>query len=101
MRGEDIEPQVSWGTSPEMVLPINGRVPDPAQESDDTRRESIKSALAYMGLEAGQAITDIPVDVVFIGSCTNSRIEDIREAAKVVAGKKKAPSIKYALVVPG
>lgn len=101
LRGEDIEPQVTWGTSPEMVLPVNGRVPDPAQESDATRRESIKSALAYMGLEAGQAITDIPVDVVFIGSCTNSRIEDIREAAKVVAGKKVAPSIKYAMVVPG
>lgn len=101
LRGEDIEPQVTWGTSPEMVLPVNGRVPDPTQESDATRRESIKSALAYMGLEAGQAISDIPVDVVFIGSCTNSRIEDIREAAKVVAGKKLAPSVKYAMVVPG
>lgn len=101
LRAEDIEPQVTWGTSPEMVLPVNGRVPDPAQENDPTRRESIKSALAYMGLEGGQAITDIPVDVVFIGSCTNSRIEDIREAAKVVAGKKKASSVKYAMVVPG
>lgn len=101
LRGEDIEPQVTWGTSPEMVLPVNGRVPDPSQESDPTRRESIKSALAYMGLEAGQAITDIPVDVVFIGSCTNSRIEDIREAAKVVAGKKLASTVKYAMVVPG
>lgn len=101
LRGEDIEPQVTWGTSPEMVLPVGGRVPDPEQESDPTRRESIKSALAYMGLEPGQAITDIAVDVVFIGSCTNSRIEDIREAARVVEGKKLAPTVKYAMVVPG
>jgi 3-isopropylmalate/(R)-2-methylmalate dehydratase large subunit len=101
MRGEDIQPQVSWGTSPEMVVPVNGRVPDPEAESDPTRRESINSALAYMDLQAGQAITDIPVDVVFIGSCTNSRIEDIREAAKVVKGRRKADSVKRAMVVPG
>ncbi|MCW8196431.1 3-isopropylmalate dehydratase large subunit [Proteobacteria bacterium 005FR1] len=101
MRGEDIQPQVSWGTSPEMVVPVNGSVPDPESESDPTRRESIKSALAYMDLKAGQAITDIPVDVVFIGSCTNSRIEDIREAAKVVKGRTRAESVKRAMVVPG
>ncbi|MGQ9427045.1 3-isopropylmalate dehydratase large subunit [Gilvimarinus sp. F26214L] len=101
MRGEDIEPQVSWGTSPEMVVPVNGRVPNPNDEPDPTRKESIKSALAYMDLRAGQAIGDIPVDVVFIGSCTNSRIEDIREAAEVVKGRQKAPSIKRAMIVPG
>lgn len=101
MRGEDIEPQVSWGTSPEMVVAVNGRVPDPEQEADPGKRESIQSALAYMDLKPGQAIGDISVDVVFIGSCTNSRIEDIREAAKVVRGRQKAASIKRAMVVPG
>ncbi|GAB1258201.1 3-isopropylmalate dehydratase large subunit [Aurantivibrio plasticivorans] len=101
MRGEDIEPQVSWGTSPEMVLPISGVVPAPESESDATKRESIVSALSYMGLSAGQKIDDIPVDVVFIGSCTNSRIEDIRAAAAVVKGRKKADSVKRAMVVPG
>ncbi|MEX1033569.1 MAG: 3-isopropylmalate dehydratase large subunit [Cellvibrionaceae bacterium] len=101
MRGEDIEPQVSWGTSPEMVVPVGGTVPNPDDETDPTRRDSIHSALAYMDLTPGQAIVDIPVDVVFIGSCTNSRIEDLREAAKVVKGRKKAASIKRAMVVPG
>lgn len=101
MRGEEIEPQVSWGTSPEMVVAVNGRVPNPDEEVDPGKREGIQSALAYMDLKAGQAIADIPVDVVFIGSCTNSRIEDIREAAKVVKGRQRAPSIKRAMVVPG
>ncbi len=101
MRGEEIEPQVSWGTSPEMVLPINGKIPDPEQEMNPEKKASIESALKYMDLKAGQLITDIPIDVVFIGSCTNSRIEDIREAAKVVKGKQKASSIKRAMVVPG
>lgn len=101
MHGEEIEPQVSWGTSPEMVLPINGKIPDPTKENDPEKKASIESALKYMDLKPGQSITDIPVDVVFIGSCTNSRIEDIREAAKVVLGKQKAPSIKRAMVVPG
>ncbi|GAB1263404.1 3-isopropylmalate dehydratase large subunit [Aurantivibrio infirmus] len=101
MRGEEIEPQVSWGTSPEMVLPINGKIPDPEQEMNPEKKASIESALKYMDLKAGQLITDIPIDVVFIGSCTNSRIEDIREAAKVVEGKQKASSIKRAMVVPG
>src|SRR5690606_30600590 len=101
MRGEDIEPQVSWGTSPEMVVPVNGQVPDPAAEADPTRREGMQSALKYMDLKAGQSIAEIPVDVVFIGSCTNSRIEDIREAARVVKGRRKADNVKRAMVVPG
>lgn len=99
--GSEILPQVSWGTSPEMVLPIDQSVPDPDQEADATKQAGIRRALAYMGLESGQKITDISVDQVFIGSCTNSRIEDIRAAAKVAAGRNVAPSVKRALVVPG
>ncbi|MCV6627424.1 MAG: 3-isopropylmalate dehydratase large subunit [Cellvibrionaceae bacterium] len=99
--GANIEPQVSWGTSPEMVLPVSGNVPDPAQESDPVKKEGIERALEYMGLDANQAITDINVDRVFIGSCTNSRIEDMRAAAAVVKGRKKADSVKEAIVVPG
>ncbi|HRH76875.1 MAG TPA: 3-isopropylmalate dehydratase large subunit [Cellvibrionaceae bacterium] len=99
--GSAIEPQVSWGNSPEMVLPVGGRVPDPAAEVDPVKKAGIERALEYMGLQAGQAITDIKVDRVFIGSCTNSRIEDIRAAAAVVKGKTKAPSVKEAIVVPG
>jgi 3-isopropylmalate/(R)-2-methylmalate dehydratase large subunit len=101
LNGADIKPQVTWGTSPEMVLPVDAKVPDPAAESDATLRGGIERALQYMGLRAGQAITDIKVDRVFIGSCTNSRIEDLREAAKVVKGKKVAANVKQALVVPG
>ncbi len=101
MRGEDIIPQVSWGTSPEMVLPVNASVPDPADAPDEVKQEGYTRALEYMGLTAGQKITDIPVDRVFIGSCTNSRIEDLREAAAVVKGKKVSDSVKEALVVPG
>ena len=101
MRGEDIQPQVSWGTSPEMVLPVDGSVPDPAKETDAVKAAGIENALKYMGLNAGQAITDIAVDRVFIGSCTNSRIEDIRAAAEVVKGRKKSASVKEAIVVPG
>ncbi len=101
LRGEAIEPQVSWGTSPEMVAPVSGLVPDPDKEKDDSRAESIRRALAYMGLQAGMNISDIRPDRVFIGSCTNSRIEDLREAARVVEGRKVASSVKQALVVPG
>ncbi|NQX88354.1 MAG: 3-isopropylmalate dehydratase large subunit [Halioglobus sp.] len=101
LQGEDIKPQVTWGTSPEMVLPVDGVLPDPAASDNATERESIERALAYMGLQPGMPITDIKLDKVFIGSCTNSRIEDLRAAAKVVAGKRVADSIRLAMVVPG
>jgi 3-isopropylmalate/(R)-2-methylmalate dehydratase large subunit len=103
IRAEDIIPQVSWGTSPEMVLPINARVPDPERERDPNKRQAMERALHYMGLEPNTPIDSIYVDKVFIGSCTNSRIEDLRAAAKVVErlGKKVALNVKQALVVPG
>ena len=96
-----IAPQVTWGTSPEQVLPVNGFVPDPAKELDATRRTSIENALKYMGLTANTPIKDIKLDKIFIGSCTNSRIEDLRAAALVAKGKKVANSITLAMVVPG
>ena len=96
-----IKPQVTWGTSPEMVLPVDGRVPDPAAEADPVKAGSIRRALDYMGLTAGMPITDIRPDKVFIGSCTNSRIEDLRAAAAVAKGRKVNASIKLAIVVPG
>ena len=101
LNGEDIKPQVTWGTSPEMVLPIDGSLPDPAAIDDATQKTAVTRALEYMGLKAGSAISDIKPDRVFIGSCTNSRIEDLRSAAEVVKGKKVADSVKQALVVPG
>jgi 3-isopropylmalate/(R)-2-methylmalate dehydratase large subunit len=101
LNGADIAPQVTWGTSPEQVLPINGRVPDPAHEKDATKRTSIENALKYMGLTANTPIEEIKLDKIFIGSCTNSRIEDLRAAAVVAKGKKVSSSIQLAMVVPG
>ncbi len=96
-----IEPQVSWGTSPEMVAPVSGQVPNPFKESDPVRKSGMARALEYMALEPETPITEIAVDKVFIGSCTNSRIEDLRAAAAVIRGRKKADSVKLAMVVPG
>jgi 3-isopropylmalate/(R)-2-methylmalate dehydratase large subunit len=101
LNAAEIAPQVTWGTSPEMVLPVGARVPDPTRESDASRREGMERALAYMGLAPNTPLTEIAVDKVFIGSCTNSRIEDLRAAAAVIKGRKKAGSVKLALVVPG
>ncbi len=101
LKAEDIVPQVTWGTSPEMVTDVHGVVPDPAAEADPVRRQSIERALQYMGLKPKQRIEDIAVDTVFIGSCTNSRIEDLRQAASVIKGRKKAANVKLAMVVPG
>jgi len=101
IKAEDIKPQVSWGTSPEMVSAVDGIVPNPDTESDAVKAEGMRMALAYMDLKAGMPITDIPVDKVFIGSCTNSRIEDMRAAAAVIKGRKVSESLTQALVVPG
>ncbi len=98
-----VKPQVTWGTSPEMVVPVDGRVPDPDREKDAGKRDAIERALVYMGLEPNKPMNDIFIDKVFIGSCTNSRIEDMREAAAVVKklGQKVAKNVKLAMVVPG
>ena len=96
-----IEPQLTWGTSPEMVTSISGTVPMMAEMRDDTSKRSLQRALDYMGLEQGMKLTDIPVDMVFIGSCTNARIEDMRAAAAVVRGHHKAENVERVLVVPG
>jgi 3-isopropylmalate/(R)-2-methylmalate dehydratase large subunit len=96
-----IEPQVTWGTSPEQVLAVGGRVPNPAKETDAQKRAGIERALQYMGLKADTPIDEIKVDKVFIGSCTNSRIEDLRAAAKIAQGRTKAASVKQVLIVPG
>src|SRR5690606_37662600 len=94
-------PQVSWGTSPKMVVPVDANVPDPEQQADPVKRSGYQRALQYMGLQPNQPITSIAVDRVFIGSCTNSRSEDLRAAAEVAKGRKVASSVKQALVVPG
>ena len=101
LRAEDIRPQVTWGTSPEMVVAVDAEVPDPEREKDAIRREGMERALQYMGLKPRTKITDIKLDKVFIGSCTNSRIEDLRVAAAVVKGRRVAPNVRLALVVPG
>ena len=101
LNGADITPQVTWGTSPEMVVAVDSTVPDPDKEKDATRREGMERALVYMGLKPLTPIQDILLDKVFIGSCTNSRIEDLRAAAAVAKGKHVAPTIKVAMVVPG
>src|SRR5256886_441862 len=97
----EIKPHVTWGTSPEMVVPVDDAVPDPDQEKDSLRREGMERALEYMGLKPRTPITDIRIDKVFIGSCTNSRIEDLRAAASVGEGKRVASNVRLALVVPG
>jgi 3-isopropylmalate/(R)-2-methylmalate dehydratase large subunit len=100
LTAEDIVPMVTWGTSPQDVAPIDGKVPNPKNESDIDRRNSIDRSLQYMGLKADLAVKDIKIDTVFIGSCTNGRIEDLREAAQILKDKKKAPHV-HAMVVPG
>ena len=97
----EIRPQVTWGTSPEMVVAVDDRVPDPDKEKDPVKRDAMEKALIYMGLKPNTAINDIRIDKVFIGSCTNSRIEDLRAAAAVVRGKFRASNVKLAMVVPG
>jgi 3-isopropylmalate/(R)-2-methylmalate dehydratase large subunit len=95
-----IAPMVTWGTSPEAVLPVTGTVPNPDDEPDDTRRAQLQRMIAYMGLTPGQKLTELAVDVVFIGSCTNGRIEDIRAVARIVEGRRVAPGVR-AMIVPG
>ncbi|MEH6701977.1 3-isopropylmalate dehydratase large subunit [Parasphingorhabdus sp.] len=97
----DIAPTVTWGTSPEDVIPVNGVVPAPDSFADPSKQDAARKSLDYMGLEAGQALRDVSVENIFIGSCTNSRIEDLRAAASILTGRKKADNVKWAIVVPG
>lgn len=101
LNGAEILPQITWGTSPEMVIPVNGSIPDPAREADPVKREGMERAIQYMGLTPDTPIQSVRIDKVFIGSCTNSRIEDLRQAAAVLKGRQKAANIKLALAVPG
>jgi len=101
IKGGSIQPQVTWGTSPEMVVAVDGSVPDPDQENDRVKAEGMRAALAYMGLEANTPINEIQIDKVFIGSCTNSRIEDLRAAAVIAKGRQVADNVTLAMVVPG
>lgn len=101
LRAEDIKPQVTWGTSPEMVIGIDEEIPDPAAEVDKVKSEGMQKALQYMGLTAGTPINQVKIDKVFIGSCTNSRLEDLQAAAGVIKGRKVADNVKLAMVVPG
>jgi len=101
LKAESISPQVTWGTSPEMVVPIEVEVPDPASETDAVKSDGMQKALDYMGLEAGTPVNEINIDKVFIGSCTNSRLEDLQEAADVIKGRKVAANVKLAMIVPG
>jgi 3-isopropylmalate/(R)-2-methylmalate dehydratase large subunit len=101
LRADEIKPQVSWGTSPEMVVAVDAEVPDPEREKDSIKREGMERALQYMGLKPRMRMTDIKLDKVFIGSCTNARIEDLRIAAAVVKGRRVAPNVRLAMVVPG
>jgi 3-isopropylmalate/(R)-2-methylmalate dehydratase large subunit len=101
LEAREIKPHVTWGTSPEMVVPVDDAVPDPEREKDATKREGMERALTYMGLKPRTKMTDIKLDKIFIGSCTNSRIEDLRAAAAVVRGRRIAANIHLAMVVPG
>ena len=100
LNAADIQPQVTWGTNPAQVLPVGGRIPKPDEFESSQEQAAVEKALAYMGLSGGERIQDIAIDTVFIGSCTNSRIEDLRAAAEVAKGRRKADSVR-ALVVPG
>ena len=94
IKGDDISPMVTWGTSPQDVVPITGNVPDPEKEKDKDRKASMNRSLDYMGLRPNTKITDIKLDRIFIGSCTNGRIEDLRDATKIIKGKKVSPTLK-------